>query len=214
MTAMLLLVPTPIELSHIDPIYLDKWKKAGIRTELIGFGQIVAAVRTSSLIATYSPTHVLLLGIAGSLSHVAPVGTAIRFTEVLCHGIGVGEGEHYQPSSEMGWMQWAMEPVLSDSILLNPVTSGAQHSPNKQLLSSTTCSNSVEEANRRRRLYPIACAEDMEGFGVAAACKLSSTPMTVIRGISNECGDRDLKKWQIKKAMDAAVALAMKEGLL
>jgi futalosine hydrolase len=47
----------------------------------------------------------------------------------------------------------------------------------------------------------------MEGFAVAAACQLCDVPMTIVRGISNEAGDRDKENWQIQDAMNSAFSI-------
>ena len=52
--------------------------------------------------------------------------------------------------------------------------------------------------------YPGAVAEDMEGFAVALACRLTGVPLAIARGISNEVGDREFERWQIPAALDAA----------
>lgn len=47
-------------------------------------------------------------------------------------------------------------------------------------------------------------AEDMEGFGVAIACRLWDTPLSIIRGLSNVVGDRRHTEWQVEAALRAA----------
>jgi futalosine hydrolase len=51
-------------------------------------------------------------------------------------------------------------------------------------------------------------AEDMEGFAVAAACRLAGIPLDIVRGISNTAGDRDHSHGQIDAACRAAASLA------
>ena len=53
-------------------------------------------------------------------------------------------------------------------------------------------------------------AEDMEGFGVALACRLGGVPLGIVRGISNDAGDRDKSRWQIPAALTAAAELALR----
>jgi futalosine hydrolase len=53
--------------------------------------------------------------------------------------------------------------------------------------------------------HPSAIAEDMEGFSVAAACKLAGKPIRIVRGISNRAGDRDHRFWEIDRGLDAAM---------
>ena len=58
--------------------------------------------------------------------------------------------------------------------------------------------------------FPDAVAEDMEAFGVAMACQMHGVPLEVVRGISNEVGDRDHSQWQIDKALRAAAELVIR----
>jgi futalosine hydrolase len=53
-------------------------------------------------------------------------------------------------------------------------------------------------------------AEDMEGFGVALACRLLGVPLAIVRGISNEAGDREHARWQVPAALAAAADLAVR----
>jgi futalosine hydrolase len=75
----------------------------------------------------------------------------------------------------------------------------------------SACAASADEADvrSRLRLHPDAAAEDMEGFAVAAACRLAGVPLDIVRGISNTAGDRDTSGWQIEAACRAAAALAV-----
>ena len=50
----------------------------------------------------------------------------------------------------------------------------------------------------------------MEGFGVAIACEMAGVPWQIIRGISNQAGQRDQAQWCIDEALRAASFLALK----
>ena len=78
--------------------------------------------------------------------------------------------------------------------------------PAHGLRASANPKEGVEKVER----YPGTTAEDMEGFGVAAACHLHSVPLWIIRGISNSVGERDHDQWQVEKAMKAAAKLLEK----
>ena len=49
----------------------------------------------------------------------------------------------------------------------------------------------------------------MEGFGVALACHLARVPLTIVRGMSNTAGDRDLAGWRVEDALAAAGELTV-----
>jgi len=163
------------------------------------------------MIARYNPSHCLLVGIAGTYVRELEIGTAATFSSVGCYGVGVGWGEDFQTAGQMGWQQWAEaedrgsvkeQSAIGDTLdLFVPEVAAAG-----QLLTVTSAAASEAEVLHRRELFPSAVAEDMEGFGVAAACRLAEVPLTIVRGFSNRAGDRHHANWQIESAMKAAVS--------
>lgn len=71
------------------------------------------------------------------------------------------------------------------------------------LLSVAAAAGSRSQAEARRARHPEALAEEMEGYAVALAAHLGAVPLTILRGISNEAGDRDHASWQIEPALAA-----------
>jgi futalosine hydrolase len=207
----LVLVPTARERDLIEPVVAAAGTVA-IRVELCGFGPIVAAARTAQLIAADRPTHVLLVGIAGRLADGLAIGSAYVFDRVACHGVGAGSGAAFIPAEALAWSQWPgdeSDPATRIGDELPCSSSRAAAAPRAGLLLSG-CAASASEADvqARLRLFPGAVAEDMEGFAVAAACRLAGVPLDIVRGISNTAGDRDLSHWQIEAACRAAAELA------
>ncbi|MEP4223413.1 futalosine hydrolase [Rhodopirellula bahusiensis] len=212
----LLLIPTSGErsrlLNHLDfsGLAIRGWK-----CELCGFGLVApaaAAAATTRAIRTHQPTRVILAGIAGGLSDAASVGSAHWFDEAICDGIGVGEGDEFVSADTLGWKQWASgddesQESIGDRIeLARPGNATVKKTPKNTLVSVCAASSDDSMASRRRNLAgetdrDAVIAEDMEAFGVAMACQMTSTPCMVVRGISNVAGDRDHSKWQIDSAL-------------
>ncbi|TWT81987.1 5'-methylthioadenosine/S-adenosylhomocysteine nucleosidase [Planctomycetes bacterium CA13] len=161
--------------------------------ELCGFGLVAAAARSAQLIAQHAPARVYLIGIAGSLSASCRIGSAYEFGQVRCDGIGVGVGQNHRPASELGWKHFG---DIDDSLALESTSS-------LRLVSVCAASAAFADAHRRGN----ADAEDMEGYAVALACKLVHTPVVILRGISNQAGDRDHSRWQIEHSLRAAAEL-------
>ena len=214
MQQSLLLVPTELERGLIAPVLAAACGSA-IRVKLCGFGPVVAAARAAQLIAEHRPERVLLVGIAGRFADRLAIGQAYAFERVACHGIGAGSGDAFMPAEAMGWKQWpgdtsdATAPI-GDSL---PCTSGrlpdaAAAAQAGLLLSACAASAGEDDVRSRLRLHPDAAAEDMEGFAVAAACRLAGVPIDIVRGISNTAGDRDTSHWKIDAACHAAAELA------
>lgn len=207
MHPVLLLVPTAGE-RHVLAAALGDSR----RIELCGFGPIAAAARTAALLAEHAPAGVLLAGIAGRFDERLAIGSAYLFSEVACHGVGAGSGAAFEPAAVLGWPQWPGDPpggeaAIGDVITCKPAAAPA---PPAAGLLLTACAASADAADVavRRRLFPTAVAEDMEGFGVALACRLAGVPLAIVRGISNDAGDRDKRRWQIGPALEAAASLA------
>ncbi len=207
----LVLVPTELERGLIEPAVAAACG-AAIRIELCGFGAVVAAARTAALIADHRPERVVLVGIAGGLRERLRVGEAYAFEQVACHGIGAGSGEAFIPAEAMGWPQWPADGLDSATRVggVLPCSSGRVPAAARAglLLSACAASAGKDDVGSRLRLYPDAAAEDMEGFAVAAACRLAGIPLDIVRGISNTAGDRDTSHWQIDAACGAAATLA------
>ena len=208
----LLLVPTELERGLIAQVVAAACGSA-IQSELCGFGPVVAAARTARLIAEHRPERVLLVGIAGRFSDRLAIGQAYAFEWVACHGIGAGSADTFVPAEAMGWPQWpgdGADPAtrIGDAISCTSGRLPATAPRAGLLLSACAASADDADARSRLRLFPDAAAEDMEGFAVAAACRLAGVPLDIVRGISNTAGDRDPSRWQIEAACRAAADLA------
>jgi futalosine hydrolase len=205
----LLLVPTALERRRIEDL-------GGLPTglaivETCGFGPLAAAARTAQLLALLEPSRVVLVGICGSYDLAEhAVGAALEFDAVAIEGIGVGEGAALLPPPALGFPQWpgshAHAGAIFDRLELATLTAG---SPPRLLLTTCAASADLAQARVRRERFPGALAEDMEGFAVALACALQGVPLRIVRGVSNEVGDRAPEHWRIPAALAAARELAI-----
>lgn len=204
----LVLVPTLGERRLIEPTVA-----AAARVELCGFGAIAAAARTAQLVAALHPTRVFLVGIAGRFDEQLDLGSAHLFSEVACFGIGAGSGAAFQRAADLGWPQWPGDGSGGEGVIGDVIACTTLSAPDPQAagLLLTACAASADAADvaDRKRLFPAAVAEDMEGFGVAIACRLAGVPLAIVRGISNHAGDRDHGRWRIGPALEAAASLTI-----
>ena len=210
MSRPLVLVPTDLERRTLRPLLAAACGDCPV--EVCGFGPVAAAARTAGLLAALRPGRVVLVGIAGSLDERLAVGSAHRFDAVACHGVGAGTGGSFVPAEALGWPQWpggpdGRDPEIGDVVSLDTVP-GAGPPPAGLLLTACAAAAGPDDVHDRRRLFPTAVAEDMEGFGVALACRLAGTPIEIVRGISNVAGDRDTVRWRIEEALASAAMLA------
>lgn len=215
----LVLVPTRFELELIQQKMPPGFP---VVLEVCGFGPVVPAARTIQLIQMHQPENILLLGIAGSYSEHLPVGQAYAFQEVACYGVGVGQGRSFQTAQTMGWHHWLDDRVsmsigdkieLSRPIIFQTDSALGELEGGKEatlLVTATSAAEDPDDVEMRLMTFPDAVAEDMEGFAVAAACRLSEIPLSIVRGISNRAGQRDKSQWRIVESLSAAVELSQK----
>ena len=213
MTRTLILVPTDLERRLLEPT-LNEVMAPGDRFDLCGFGPIAAAARTARLVAADSPARVLLVGIAGRLDERLALGGAYRFGRVAVHGVGAGTGAAFLPAGALGWSHWPGDvegggEAIGDELGCGTRAAPQVTPPNGLLLSACAASGSAADVHLRTALFPDAVAEDMEGFAVALACRLAGVPFDIVRGISNDAGDRDKARWQMPAALKAAADLAV-----
>lgn len=200
----LVLIPTAIELQIVrDTILASR----DVHIEQCGFGMVASAARTAQLVYKFRPKHVLLLGIAGSLNSRLTLGEAYQFQSVACYGIGAGSGEDFRTVGEMGWKH-SQEPTIVDTVHLT----NAKSTQDNLLLTCSAASNNMSEARCKLGKFPLALAEDMEGFSVAVACQMAEVPLQIVRGISNVAGDRNQSNWKSAQAMQSAAELARQVG--
>jgi futalosine hydrolase len=184
----LVLVPTRLELELLA--VLGGFPRA--RVELVGFGPLAAAARTAGLLAGTGAGRALLVGIGGSLRpEELPVGAAASFAAVRLEGL-----------ERHGFAQW--EDAAGRVAERLPLA-GARG----ELLTVCAASASPARARARRRAFPRARVEDMEGFGAALACRLAGVPLVVVRGVSNLAGERERRRWDVRGALAAARVLAL-----
>ena len=203
----LILIPTHLEAIVIRTMVPDSLTQPAF-VELCGFGPIAAAARTAALIAEHQPRRVLLAGIAGSYDDRFPLGSARQFGSVGCYGIGAGAGNEFQTAEDLGWNHFHDRETGATIGDVLPLSANSQSAG--RLLTVCAAAAGSAEVSQRRKRFPDAVAEDMEGFAVAAACKLAGIELSVVRGISNRAGDRNLSNWQIKPALNAAGKLMAK----
>ena len=200
----LLLIPTPQEADLLlqrdvaTPAVMEL-DGHSVTVALAGFGPVAAAALSSRWLAECRPSQVILLGVAGSYdTDAAPLGSAWKASSVLYYGLGVGEADQH---STLPY------PAVPAAVTGQDLGSELQLAPEaEQPVSFLTCASASlnsADTDRRRRAFPQAMAEDMESYSVALAARLASVPCTIIRGISNRCGDRDVGRWQVQPALQA-----------
>lgn len=211
-SALLLLVPTAMERDRLlgDKDLRDLIDRAGVKLQLCGFGPISSAAVAAAAISNTKFDGVVLAGIAGCYGDRLDIGTAYLFEQVACWGVGAGSDESFQASPRMGFSQLGDSVSAAnprDLLELNHGHPGISQHRAGLLLTCCSAAGDLRDCRQRLDAFPEAMAEDMEGFGVAVACQLAAVPLTIIRGISNRAGDRQISRWQIAPALSSTANL-------
>lgn len=198
----LFLIPTELERHRLLSIGGDKL--SAIDFQLCGFGPVLAAIRTTALLASGKYDYVLLCGIAGAYANSGlKVGDAVTPSSVKLDAIGVMDGGKLKTAQHLGF-----SPYLADSLKLDLAAESRSADMlgerERVLLTVCTAAENTQQALDRESSF-VADVEDMEGYGVAGACHQFDRPLRIVRGISNIAGDRDKSRWDIDAAI-AAVA--------
>lgn len=208
---VLILIPTARELELLplvelrDGMHRDPWGdgRSAERPVLVsqcGFGAIAAAARTMELVRSFQPDAVLLAGIAGTYG-TPKIEEAGCFHRVSIADLGASGPDGVIPPSQLNIPQWSAEGIESPIFESLTLCQAEEMTCWDQLITVNVAAGSDRDANVRRHQFPAADAEDMEGFGVALACAMTDTPLTIIRGISNRVGDRVVSHWRIAEAL-------------
>ncbi len=175
-----------------------------VRVALTGIGLAAAGATSGRWLAKLAPDAALLVGIAGTLDGEAfPIGTALEANGVSCDGIGAGEGERFVTLAEPPLPSALVGEAALTPIALAPRLSGVASG---EVMSVAAASTSRSMAEARHQRHPRALAEEMEGYAVALAARVAGVPLTILRGASNEAGDRDHASWRIAEALAACRA--------
>lgn len=150
-------------------------------------GSICSLLTTIDLIKTWNPTVIFLMGVAGGHGNDVSVGRVVFAKQIIGYEYSkiidkkVKNAPRYYESAEEGSLRnIALE--LPDSVHLGIVASGSK------VVASKDFKSKLEDIHR-----DICCLE-MEGEGVAAACKHQKPPVPFIflKGIS-DLGDSETK---------------------
>lgn len=206
---LLILIPTPREADlllgavgrDLGAPRLATIGGRSVRVALCGFGLAAAGAAAGRWFAKVAPDAALLVGIAGTLDAAKfPLGAVLESTSVACDGIGAGEGERYVTLREPSLPSALVGGAALAPIALAPRLKGSKRGP---LVSVAAAAGSRSHAEARRKRHPSALAEEMEGYAVGLAACLAGVPLTILRGASNEAGDRDHASWRVAPALAA-----------
>lgn len=171
----------------------------GCPSEICGIGPVTAALGTARALARHGPRPVLLVGLAGSRDEVrAAPGDVLVGSAVVNEAVGAGDGADFLPLGAMG----IDEPLPPDRLEL-AAPPGLDALPRAVIGTVAAAAGDPLQAAARAQRDPDVLLEEMEGHAVALACRDAGAPLSILRAVSNRCGDRDIARWAFDPACAA-----------
>jgi futalosine hydrolase len=183
-----------------------------------GMGKVNASHTATLMLARFDPEALVVFGIGGAYpSSGARIGDIAIATQEIAGDEGVLTREGFKDTGYIGipLLKTAMSEVYvtypaSEPLVHRSVQSVYAHRESGQgkihagsFVTLSTCTGTTARAKELEERYHGLC-ENMEGAAVAQVAALHGIPWLEVRGISNIVEDRDLKKWDIPKAAEAA----------
>lgn len=175
-----------------------------------GVGKTGAAAATATRLALGGVRAVVSFGVAGAYPQSGlRIGDVAVATEVAVIDEGLEAGDRFVPFARPGMPVPGAEWTETDAALRDALLSGAPPSfavAAGRIATVSVCAGTHRLAEERGALGAV--AEGMEGAAVAWAAAAHRIPFVEVRGISNECGPRE------GRPFDLATALAHADEML
>ena len=159
-----------------------------------GVGKVSAAMCTQALIDRFAPTHVLNVGVAGSLDATLDIGDLVVSTDAVHHDMDV-TGLGYPPGlvpeldeqAELHGKRFFEADEHLRSVVLR---AAADVAPEITVVEGRVASGDLfvcEQADKERiaSTFGAKCCE-MEGAGIAHVCWRNEMPFVIVRTISDK----------------------------
>ncbi len=181
-----------------------------------GVGKVNAAHAATLLVTQFKPEALLVFGIGGAYpSSGVQVGDIALAEEEIAGDEGVLTQDGLKDTEYIGipLVSKSTPPRFNRFPSTETILSRAQQSLVRIMrptdvhtgpfVTLSTCTGTATRAKELEQRYHGLC-ENMEGAAVAQVAELHGIPWLEVRGISNLVEDRDLKKWDIPRATQAA----------
>ncbi len=205
------------------PVFLGSLGGRDVALCAGGLGKTNAAHAATLLFSRFTPAALVIFGIGGAYpSSGALVGDIALATEEIAGDEGVMTPEGFRDTEHIGIPLVRTAQITrhnrfpaAEMLLAGSHDALAAASINGRVFRGTfitlsTCTGTTERARELEKHFGNPLCENMEGAAAAQVAELHGVPWIEVRGISNIVQDRDLSKWEIKRAAAAAqVAVEM-----
>ena len=225
MKPIVITAATPMELSllvegsHAAPLagvgYLSAYRGSAGGREVVlavtGIGKVNAASAATVLLERFDPELLINTGCGGAFawSGLAPGELAVAASETSAdEGVQTPQGWRgldligipvYQGRGARVFNTFEL-PEEPAGAALSSLTAHGFRGKLGPFLTVSTCSGTASRGDELLRRFPGIC-ENMEGAALAQVALMYGVPLLEVRGISNLVEDRDLSRWELKRAV-------------
>ncbi len=186
-----------------------------------GMGKANAAHAATLLITRFSPEALLIFGVGGAypsagakVGDIAVAKVEIAGDEGVLTPAGYKDAEYIgipllKTATSVTYSTYhASEPLLKQAKKAFAAVAHDGTAHEGPFVTLSTCTGTTARAREIEDRHHGLC-ENMEGAAAAHIALCHNVPWIEVRGISNIVEDRDLKKWNIPKAAEAAQRAVM-----
>jgi futalosine hydrolase len=187
-----------------------------------GMGKVNAAHAATLMLVEFAPEAIIAFGVGGAYpSSGAAIGDVAVAREEIAGDEGVLTHEGFKDTEYIGipLLKTASSVIYNTFPAPDALVKRALHSlaasaePGGRVhcgpfVTVSTCTGTAQRAKELEDRHHGLC-ENMEGAAIAQVACLHAVPWLEVRGISNIAEDRDLGKWDIPKAAEAAQKAVM-----
>lgn len=215
---VLLVVASPIEASALTgsspgshpSLPSGPWEASPLGSDRSGFEIVVSGIgKSNAAAATAKVLHpsrhcaVLSIGIAGALQPLE-LGQAVVATSSVFADEGLQSPEGFKDCSAMGFplgaFQGSAVPV-HDQLARELESVLSTRSPQSGPIATVSTCSGTDQLAAQVKSRTGAVAEAMEGAAVGLVAHRLGIPFGEVRIISNTTGDRNVQRWDMKRAL-------------
>ncbi|HEX9510479.1 MAG TPA: futalosine hydrolase [Puia sp.] len=167
---------------------------------ITGVGSIATTHSLMRQIGRRKPDMIIQAGIAGCFTRRAP-GDVVAIREESLADLGVWEDQRFKTLFDLN-LAPGDSPPFSQGLLINPYKKLLALSGLEPVRAVTVNEISTDRARIewiQQNTAPV--VESMEGGGFHYVCLQENIPFLQLRSVSNDIGERDKTKWDIRAAI-------------
>jgi len=172
-----------------------------------GIGMVNTALHLGRhLVRVPDYDRVLNLGVCGSFDGALPLTTVVEIVEDTYAELGAEDGPNFLTMTDLGFAAADINGQRHGNTLANPSPLG--HWPAATALTVNKVHGHAPSIEAARQRWGKR-TESMEGAAFFQTCLEAGLPFAALRAVSNEGAPRNLGKWRLRDAAEAAQQAAI-----